>query len=514
MKIRISKRQTAAAVVAVTALPLLAVSALAQAPAAGAAASGPPAASGVSGASTYSSNCASCHGTLQTPGSAGTVFNHDKLSKQSDDQLAKLIEDTHTPPFKGKISDNDVRMTIAYLRIQGGLNRPQAPFDLTPNGKIYKTEKQKFRIDVIARGLETPWGESFLPDGRLLVTERPGRLRIISKDGVLDPKPVSGTPKVFERQDAGMLDVLVDPNYAKTGWIYLSYVEADPNFVQPPVPPGTNPMRMPSPPNLTVWVRGKLNAQNEWVNQETVFRADPKFQTGSVIHYGSRFLLDGKGHIFFTLGERGDMTNAQKLDTPLGKVHRINEDLSVPKDNPFVNTPGADPTIWTYGHRNPEGLSIDPVTGALWETEHGPTGGDELNLIQKGHNYGWGVISMGAQPGITHQHEAGMEDPKAYYTPTVAPSGISFYKGNRYPGWKNNLFIGMLAGQQLRRVEVKGDKVVHQETLFNDLGRTRDVITGPDGLLYVLLQTPTGGKTGLGLAASTPGQVIRLTPVK
>jgi glucose/arabinose dehydrogenase len=208
------------------------------------------------------------------------------------------------------------------------------------------------------------------------------------------------------------------------------------------------------------------------------------------------------------------MTNAQKLSTPLGKIHRINDDGSVPADNPFIATPGAIPTIWSYGHRNPEGFAVDPATGLMWESEHGPTGGDEINIIEKGHNYGWGVVSMGLQPGITHQHEPGMDDPVTYYSPAIAPSGIAFDKGRRYPGWKGNLFLAALVGQKLIRYEIKGRKIASEETIFQQFGRTRAVIAGPDGLLYILVMNPTGRNTGVDLSAAVSGMVIRLVPVK
>jgi glucose/arabinose dehydrogenase len=201
--------------------------------------------------------------------------------------------------------------------------------------------------------------------------------------------------------------------------------------------------------------------------------------------------------------------DAQDLSKPTGKIHRINDDGTVPKDNPFVNRPGALPTIWSYGHRNPQGLAWDPVTGKLWESEHGPNGGDEINVIEPGRNYGWGVITMGVEPGITKRAETGMEQPIVYYTPTLAPSGMTFYAGSQYPGWKNNLFVGGLGGQQLRRLETSGDRVVHQEAVFNQFGRVKDVIIGPDGYLYVTLQLP-----GQVLSQSTPGMVGRLVPVK
>ena len=321
-----------------------------------------------------------------------------------------------------------------------------------------------------------------------------------------------------------MLDVAIHPQYAKNGWIYLAYTEVVPGYVAPPpapAPADPAPARRrareggrggpPSPPSMTVFVRGKIDKSNHWVEEQVLYRAPPDLYTPSGSHYGTRFLFDKAGHLFYSLGERGDMANAQDLSKPLGKIHRVNDDGSIPKDNPFVNTPNALPSIWTYGHRNPQGLAWD-AAGLLWESEHGPTGGDEINIIEKGKNYGWGVISMGLQNGITERSHEGMEQPIVYYTPTIAPSGIAFYSGTKYPAWKNNLFVAALAGQQLRRLEISGRKVIRQEVVFEQFGRVRAVTTGPDGLLYVLLQNPTGSGTGLGLAASTPGMVIRLVP--
>ena len=374
--------------------------------------------------------------------------------------------------------------------------QPQPVAD--PDGQIVKSEKQTFKIEVLARGLETPWALAFLPDGRLLVTERPGRLRIIDKDGALRADPVKGTPAVWEKQDGGLLDVEVHPDYARSGWIYLSYSETLPGAA--PAPPA-------DPPSMTVIVRGKLNKANEWVEQQVLFRAPAAIYNTSNAHYGSRFLFDKQRHLFFSLGDKQQMLDAQDLTKPTGKIHRINDDGTVPKDNPFVKRAGAVPTIWSIGHRNPQGLAWDPVSGRLWESEHGPSGGDEINIIAPGHNYGWGVITMGKQEGITKQSEPGMEQPIVYYTPTLAPSGLAFYTGSRYPGWKNNLFVSALAGQQLRRLEISGDTVTHQEAVFNQFGRVRDVVVGPDGYLYVLLQRP--GKV---VSDSTPGTVARLLP--
>jgi len=482
---------------------------------------------GNAAATLFNTTCAPCHGTDLAGGRAPTLFSERLLTSNDDETLAAKIRDgvpnTAMQPFKGTLDDQQIWQLVAYIRTTAANLKDKPVFVPDPNNQIIKSERQTFRIEVVAPGLETPWGFVFLPDGRLLVTERAGRLRIIEK-GKLLPEPVQGTPKVWERQDAGMLDVAIHPQYAKNGWIYLAYTEVVAGYVAPPAaaapaePPPAAGARgrgrggPPSPPSMTVFVRGKIDKTNRWVEEQLIYRAPAELYTPSGAHYGTRFIFDRTGHLFYTLGERGDMTNAQDLSKPLGKIHRVNDDGSIPKDNPFVGTPNALPSIWTYGHRNPQGLSWAP-DGLLWESEHGPTGGDEINVIDKGKNYGWGVISMGLQNGITERSHAGMEQPIVYYTPTIAPSGIGFYTGTKYPGWKNNLFVAALAGQQLRRLEITGRKVTHQEAVFEQFGRVRAVTTGPDGLLYVLLQNPTGAGTGVGLSASTPGMVIRLVPV-
>lgn len=266
---------------------------------------------------------------------------------------------------------------------------------------------------------------------------------------------------------------------------------------------------------MTVIVRGKISKNNEWTDQQVIFRASPELYTPSGAHFGLRFVFDRQGHLFYSLGERNAIPNAQELKSPLGKLHRVNDDGTVPKDNPFVSTPGAVPTIWSYGHRNPQGLAWDPVTGKLWSSEHGPNGGDEINIIERGHNYGWGVATKGTQKEITKTSEPGMDDPVVYYTPSIGPGGISFYTGNRYPRWRNtSLFVSGLIGQRLLRLEIAGDKVASQEVIFDQFGRVRDIVQGPDGYFYIALQSPTGPGTGVSMSAATAGMLIRLMPVQ
>ena len=473
----------------------------------------PPAPPGNPAQQIFTGTCASCHGADLAGGRGPSLFAGPFLAAHTDDAILATIQtgkpDAGMPSFKDQYTEEQLRQVIAYLRIRGGQLKDRPPFVPDPNNQIIKSQKQTFKIEVVAAGLDTPWGMAFLPDGRILVTERSGHLRIVNH-GKLEPDPVKGTPVPFVRQDGGLLDVMLHPQYRTNGWIYLSYSEVVPGTIPAP---GSNVAPVPAPPTMTVLVRGHLSRDNAWTDEQVIFRAPPALYTTTSDHYGSRFLFDKQGHLFYSLGERHNMKNAQDLSVPLGKIHRITDDGKPVADNPFVNTPGADTTVWSLGHRNPEGLAFDPVSGLLWETEHGPTAGDEINVIEKGHNYGWGVVSMGLEPGITHQHEPGMDDPIAYYVPTIAPSGITFYSGNRYPGWKNNLFVSALAGQELLRLEISGRKIISQEPLFQQYGRVRDVITGPDGLLYVLLQNPTGAGTGLSLSAATAGMVIRLVPV-
>jgi glucose/arabinose dehydrogenase len=334
----------------------------------------------------------------------------------------------------------------------------------------------------VAENLETPWSLAFLPDGRMLVTEKAGRLRVV-EDGQLVPEPVSGVPAVWAEGQGGLLDVAVHPRYADNGWIYLSFSD-----------PGENGSAM------TAVVRGRLR-DGRFVDQETVYRAAPELYRRGPVHFGSRFVFDG-GYLFFSIGERGQQTDAQDLSRPNGKVHRIHDDGRIPSDNPFVTRKDALPSIWSYGHRNPQGLARHPVTGELWDAEHGPRGGDELNLVEPGLNYGWPVITYGMNydgtPMTDRTAQPGMEQPVTYWVPSIAVCAIDFYAGDRFPEWKHDLFVGALAQQELRRLVIENGEVTHQEVLFKNIGRVRDVVAGPDGYIYV--------------AFNDPGRIARLVP--
>jgi len=338
---------------------------------------------------------------------------------------------------------------------------------------------QAIKVETFAKGLVHPWGMAFLPDGRLLVTERPGRLRIVGKDGTLSA-PLQGIPKVYASGQGGLLDVQVGPDFVSSGLIYLSY--ADPRD-------GSR--------NGTSVARAKLVTEGDGGrldSMQVIFRQEPSYASSG--HFGSRIVFTRDGSLFVTLGERFSARDeAQNPANHLGKLVRI-----MPDGAPYAGNPKKDgwrPEIWSIGHRNVQGAALNPATGKLWTIEHGARGGDEINIPEAGKNYGWPVISYGRNYDFTKigvgTHKDGMEQPLYYWDPSIAPSGAVFYTGDRFPEWKGNLFVGALAGQALHRLVLDGEKVVGEEKLLADLGeRIRDVRSGPDGALWLLTDNPQG----------------------
>jgi glucose/arabinose dehydrogenase len=380
------------------------------------------------------------------------------------------------PPFEAVLSPQEVRAMVIYIREQGArAKREKTAFNKPAPNVVVKSEKATFRLETVAEGVATPWGLDFLPDGRILVTEKSGKLRIIDK-GQLVAEPVTGVPAVLDRGQGGLLDVGVHPDYAKNGWIYLSFSD-----------PGADGSAM------TKVVRGKLKG-NAFVDVQDIYKAPAELYTKGPNHFGSRFVFDRKGHVYFSIGERGQAPDAQELTKPNGKVHRIREDGSIPKDNPFVGKAPALASIYTYGNRNPQGLALNPATGVVWDVEHGPRGGDELNIIRAGHNYGWPVITYGMNyngtPWTDITAKEGMDQPITYWTPSLAVSSLAFYNGDKFPQWKGQILLASLAFQELRRLEISGEQVTHQEVLFKDVGRLRDMVVGPDGYVYIAFNQP------------------------
>lgn len=440
----------------------------------------------------YAEFCANCHGAA-FEGGAGPSLVTGKWKHGGDDaSLTRSIRDGYLqagmPSWSAVFSDAEVRALVVYLHEQGvAYQNGRTSFPKPIDNLAAQSELCAYRLETVAAGLHEPWAIAFLPDGRTLVTEKKGTLRVIEK-GVLQEKPVTGIPAVDTGGQAGLFDVVPHPDFARNGWIYLAFAEPQKSAE------GKNV-------SMTVVIRGRLR-DGALVDQETIFRAPLKtYIPAGGVQFGGRIAFDGQGHIFFSIGDRGPKEDAQKLGLPNGKLHRLYDDGRVPEDNPFVHTPGADPSIWSYGHRNQQGLCFDRTTGELWATEHGPRGGDELNLIRKGLNYGWPVVTEGIDYNglplmytdangrrvVAVTEKAGMEPPVEFWTPSIAVSGADFYTGDLFPKWKGNLFVASLKAEELRRIEIKAGKVVHQEIVFKKIGRIRDVRTGPDGALYVLL---------------------------
>ena len=343
--------------------------------------------------------------------------------------------------------------------------------------QLIHSEKHSFRIVPLLAGLENPWSIAFLPDGRMLVTERAGRLRLVTQDFKLDPKPIDGLPEVIANGQGGLFDVVLHPQHAQNGWIYWAYNA-----------PGTGGWG-------TALARGKLQGQR-MTEVQVLFSMQPK--TRSAHHFGGRIVFDATGMVYLTLGDRGDKDRAQKLNDHAGSVIRLHDDGRVPNDNPFVQRAGALPEKWTLGHRNMQGAAINPQTGELWTHEHGPQGGDEVNVIRPGLNYGWPVITYGVNYGLgtkigEGQSKPGMVQPLQVWVPSIAPSGMAFVSGSQFPQWQGSMLVGALRGQMLVRLTLEGDKVLSEERLFQGRpGRIRDVRMGPDGLVYLLTDDPQG----------------------
>lgn len=343
------------------------------------------------------------------------------------------------------------------------------------------SERESFRVNILVEGLSRPWGMAFLPGGEFLVTERGGRLLLIRGSEVTR---VSGAPQAAAVGQGGLLDAALSPAYDDDGLVYLSYSERGPGGL------GTSV------------ARGRLTGIDgpapRLKSLEVIYRGEPKSSGGR--HFGSRLLFSG-GYLFITLGDRGTMERSQDTKDPYGSLLRLNPDGSIPADNPFApggSKPGEGaPEIWSYGHRNAQGIALNPETGEIWLHEHGPKGGDEVNIIQRGANYGWPMVTYGIDydGGIisSRTHAPGIIDPVVYWTPSIAPSGMAFYRGDAFPGWSGSLFVGALAGRHLRRLELRWNHVAHQEVLLPGLlGRIRDVRSGPDGFIYILTDAESG----------------------
>ncbi len=447
----------------------------------------------------YGNYCSGCHGAKFEGGQGGSLVDGEWKHGGSDEAIYKSIAKGNLQlgmnPWEGVLSSDQIRSLVIFLREKEKQTLAKGmSFPVPSPDKVTKTELEEYRIETLVEsGLKNPWAIAFLPDGRKLVTEKSGKLRFITTEGKLDPAEIQGLPETIEHGQGGLMEVALHPDFEKNGWVYLGFSDG----TREERPDGKDDVRC-----ITAIVRGKIK-DHQWTDQEWIYRPDAKFRSGAGVHFGTRFVFD-KGYIYFVIGERGGLMEVQDLKRPNGKIHRLHDDGRVPTDNPFVNTPDAIPGIWSYGHRNPQGLAMDPRDGALYETEHGPRGGDELNLVLPGKNYGWPVVTLGmnydgmpmsypgpdGKPVMSLTSKDGMESPITYWLPSIAVCGLDFYNGDKFPKWKGDLLVGALAQQEVRRLRIVDKKVVSQEIILKNVGRVRDVATGPDGLIYVILNGP------------------------
>ncbi len=430
----------------------------------------------------YNNYCLGCHNDKKS-----SFVDRKWLFGNQKDEVIKSIKYGRVahgmPAFEKGMSDELIEQLTNYILTLDKMV-PLVKEAHTNVDGVEISEEQNFRVDTIVEGLDVPWGIEFLPNGDLLISERNGGLFKYTTNHQL--QEVSAAPEVKAEGQGGLLDLELHPDYEHTGWIYMSYSAIDEN----------NPEL-----STTAIMRAKLDG-NRLVDKQLLFKADPA--SNKRHHYGSKLEFDKDGYLYFSVGDRGNRDrNPQFLDNDCGKIHRINDDGSIPADNPFVNTEGAKPTIYSYGHRNPQGVCMHPETGRIWTDEHGPKGGDEINIIVAGKNYGWPVISFGINYNGTiftnDTAKVGMEQPILYWVPSIAPCGMTFVKGDRYSKWKNNILTGSLRFEFLKRVVFEGDKVVHQENLLKNIGRVRNVEMSPDGYIYVAIEKP--------------GKILKLVPV-
>jgi aldose sugar dehydrogenase len=444
----------------------------------------------------YIQYCASCHGQNMEGGQGSSLIDDVWKHGSSDADIARVIRegipDLGMVPWKDVLTEEQIRGLIILMREQKQLAESTGILEkVKPLGGVFSTEHHNFTLEKVTEVDDVLWSIAFLPDESILITQRSGILWHVVNGNKTE---ITGTPKVRAVGQGGLLEVAPHPDYEKNGWIYLSFSEDVGAEIDGKIA------------SMTAVVRGKIK-NNKWVDEEEIFRAPPKYHTIKGGHYGSRFVFKDE-YLFFSVGERQEGDPAQDLSVPHGKIHRIYHDGSIPKENPFYNTKGAYKTIWAYGNRNPQGLDLHPVTGELWETEHGPRGGDELNLIKPGVNYGWPVITYGMNydgtPWTDKTHMDGMEQPVHYWLPSIATAGIDFYEGTAFSQWKHNLLVSGMASEEVQRLVIEDGKLVGQETILKGQGRVRDVASGPDGMIYVALNTRGPNKGGLYRMVPTP----------
>ncbi len=426
----------------------------------------------------YKKNCGGCHGEKLE-----TFINRTwKYGKEKSD-IIKLIssgvDDFGMPSYKNALTEKEIKniarliaSTASKINVQDSL--------ITKVKDIYTFDSVKIKLEPIISEMESPWGFAQLPNGSYLITDRVGNLFLIDQNKT--KTIIKNTPKVLAKGQGGLLDIVLHPQYEQNGWIYLSYskyktiIENDKEITY----------------TSTAIVRGKI-INNEFTNMQEIFEANP--YTTTKHHFGSRIIFDNKGHIYISVGERGKHFEfPQKIDNDNGKIHRLNDDGTIPTDNPFYKDTSSKKSIFSYGHRNPQGLFFNTLTNQIWETEHGPKGGDEINILKAGANYGWPVISFGINYDGTSITELtqkdSMEQPIFQWTPSIAPSSMTFVSSDKYPFWKGSLLVGSLSFKYLEQCIINENKVVKTNKLFENIGRVRNITMGSDGFLYIAIEKP------------------------
>ena len=442
------------------------------------------------GEAIYAAGCASCHGTNLQGGSGSAlndgIWRFGGRRNQVRQSIANGIPQVGMPAYDDGLTDEQLDAVTDYIldaQAEAGPQNLSLP-------ATYDVGDVKVHAEQYVDGLKEPWGLCVIEPNKMLVTEKAGDVHWII-DGKVSDEPVKGTPRTKVRGQGGMMAVSVDPEYADNGWVYLGYSHPkNGDFDEDNV--------------MTRIVRGKI-VDNEWTDEEVLFEAKPEHYRDAGVHFGTRIVFPPDGKLYFSIGDRGAQDMAQDITRPNGKIHRINRDGSIPEDNPFVGESDAYESIYSFGHRNPQGISVDPDTGRVWNTEHGPLGGDELNLVGKGNNYGWPEITYGRNYNgtiITDEVvKEGMEQPRLYWNPSTAVCGLEFYSGDLFADWDGQLLVGALKYEDVRRVKIDDDnRVVEEQVIFKQFGRVRDVTVGPDGAIYVV----TNG----------PGRIVKLTPAE
>ena len=445
---------------------------------------------GGNGEQIYQEHCSECHGA-ELQGALGSSFIDHIWNYGADPGLMWLnikfgISNVEMPAWDGVLSNGEIGAVIAYIKEAEKNSKIAFP----PIASRVKTEIYGLKLEVLDDSLVEPWSIAFIDKNNALVTDKPGKLYQMLKGKILQ-NPVKGLPDdITDAGQSGLLDVILDPFYDRNGWIYLSYSQI---LAQPEEGKKAGAM--------TRIIRGRIK-EGVWVDQEIIFEAPEEYYSKTRHHYGSRMVFDEAGYLFFSVGDRGAKDQAQDISRPNGKIHRIYKDGTIPKDNPFRDQEGAFSSIFSYGHRNPQGLSVHPTTKEIWSTEHGPMGGDELNHIRRGKNFGWPEITHGLNYDgniiSEFSEKPGMEQPVYHWTPSIAVCDIDFYRGKLFAKWKDNLLVSSLKYRDLRRLVIEDGKVVHEEILLKSVGRMRSVTVGPDGAIYVL--------------SNNPALILRLTP--